>query len=83
MKMGVREFRERLSEVARGSDPVAITSNSRQLGVYYPEGTRLTGQAAWLVGIESAQAEAAGRGVDLDERLRSIGLTPDGEPVTT
>jgi antitoxin (DNA-binding transcriptional repressor) of toxin-antitoxin stability system len=36
MKMGVREFRSRISEVLRGSEPVELTSNGRVVAEVRP-----------------------------------------------
>ena len=38
MKMGVKEFRERFSEVSLGDDVVIVTYHGKRLGRYIPDG---------------------------------------------
>jgi antitoxin (DNA-binding transcriptional repressor) of toxin-antitoxin stability system len=40
MKMGIKEFRERISEVSMGDEIVVITHHGKRIGRYIPERTR-------------------------------------------
>ena len=40
MKMGIKEFRERISEVTLGDEVVIITNHGKRVGRYVPERTR-------------------------------------------
>ena len=83
MKMGVREFRERLSEVANGSDFVVITNNGQEVGTYMPvRWMKDIGEARQAAAaVAKAQAELRARGIDLDKEMAAMGLTPYGEPL--
>lgn len=37
--MGIKEFRERLGEVALGDEPIVLTHHGRRVGRYIPERT--------------------------------------------
>ena len=82
MKMGVKEFRDRITEVARGDMPVAITNHGRTLGYFTPvrsvdpERVRAASDA-----IRRLQDDLRGRGVDLEREMAALGMTPMGEPL--
>jgi antitoxin (DNA-binding transcriptional repressor) of toxin-antitoxin stability system len=40
MKMGIKEFRERISEVSLGDEVVIVTHHGKRVGRYIPEGLR-------------------------------------------
>ena len=40
MKMGIKEFRERIGEVALGEEPVILTHHGRRVGQYIPDSVR-------------------------------------------
>ena len=83
MKMGVREFRERISSVVNGDEPVVITKNGEVVGRYVPFRPKKPAEKidmkAWLEEIEKFQAEWKARTPDWRERLASIGLDENGE----
>lgn len=83
MKLGVREFRERLSEVANGTDFVVVTNNGVEVGTYMPKRwLRDLGKArAAAEAVAQAQRELRARGIDLDAEMAAMGLTPYGEPL--
>ena len=80
-KMGIKEFRERLSEVAQGTEIIDVTHHGRVVGTFKPRRTdpeliRRVGES-----IQRWQDEMRAKGVDLEAELRSIGLDPWGEPL--
>ena len=83
IELGVREFRQRFSEVANGTEMVRVTSNGVEVGVYQPKGWSrdLARARAAARAVAQARQELEARGVDLDAALAGIGLTPMGEPL--
>lgn len=83
MKMGVREFREKLSEVANGDDFVVVTNNGQEIGTYMPKKWMRDVSAARKAAESLArwQAEMRARGIDLDKEMAAMGLTSFGEPL--
>jgi antitoxin (DNA-binding transcriptional repressor) of toxin-antitoxin stability system len=83
MKMGVREFRERLGEVVNGTEPVEVTKNGRKVGTYIPERRSRDPEVARAAAESIArwQAEMRAKGIDLDAKFAAIGLSPWGEPM--
>ena len=83
MKMGVKEFRARLGELAAAPEPVIVTSHGREVGTFIP--------SQWVrdaVAAEKAAASVArwrkemkARGIDLEAELAAMGLSPLGEPL--
>lgn len=83
IELGIREFRERLSEVANGTEFVVVTNNGVEVGTYVPKRwLRDVGKARKAAAaVAKAQAELRKRGLDLDKEMAAIGLTPYGEPL--
>ena len=85
MKMGIKEFRERLGEVARGDEPVQLTDRGRVIGVYnpLPRWTPERRARAVVAAGELArmQAEARASGIEPHDILAEIGLDPWGVPL--
>ena len=83
IELGIREFRERLSEVANGTDFVSVTSNGVEVGTYLPK--RWVRDAVKAreaaVAVERARQELLARGIDLDAQMRMLGMAPGGEPL--
>lgn len=81
IELGIREFRERLSEVANGTDMVSVTSNGVEVGTYLPKRwLRDVGRARKAAAaVDRARADLAARGMDLDKEMAALGLTPYGE----
>lgn len=82
MKMGIKEFRERLGEIARGDRPIEVTDRGRTVGTYRPR-RQANHEAAHeaVRDIADWQAEMRVRGVDLDGILADLGMDPDGNPL--
>lgn len=82
MKMGVKEFKERISEVTASGAPVVITNHGRPVGSYAPfkpkdpEKVRKAAEE-----ILRWQNEMRSKGVDLDAVLAGLGMDPWGEPL--
>jgi len=83
IELGIREFKERLSEVAQGTDFVVVTNNGREVGTYMPKRwMRDVGQARRAAAaVAKAQQELRARGIDLDKEMAALGMTPFGEPL--
>ena len=83
IELGIREFRERLSEVANGTDMVSVTSNGVEVGTYLPKRWRRdVGKARQAAeAVEQARQELRARGMDLDHEMRMLGMNSWGEPL--
>lgn len=83
IELGIREFRDRLSEVANGTDLVVVTSNGAEVGTYLPKRwLRDVGKARKAAAaVAEAQNQLRKRGMDLDKELAAMGLSPYGEPL--
>ena len=83
IELGIREFRERLSEVANGTDMVSVTNNGVEIGTYLPKRwLRDVGRARRAAeAVENARQELRARGMDLDREMAALGMTPHGEPL--
>ena len=82
MKMGIKEFRERLSEVAKGDRLVEITHHGRIVGRYTPLRIKPAADIdldAWVADLEARRDAWRERTPDWRERMAAFGLTPDGE----
>ena len=84
MKLGVKEFRERFSELAHGEEPIVVTHHGRVLGRFLPERkaapTRIEIKG-WLEEMQDFQRRWREQTPDWKERLAAYGLGPDGEPL--
>jgi antitoxin (DNA-binding transcriptional repressor) of toxin-antitoxin stability system len=82
MKMGIKEFRERLSEIVRKGDPVVVTHHGKVVGTFAPlrpkdpERVRRAAES-----IRRWQEDMRAKGVDLEGVLADMGLDPWGEPL--
>lgn len=84
MKMGVKEFRERFSDVAEGNERILVTKNGRIVGRYDP----LTPANRRPIDWDAIDASLAAfrdawrlRNVDWREKMASIGLDENGDPL--
>ena len=83
IELGIREFRERLSEIANGTDFVVVTNKGVEVGTYMPKRWRRDPEKARAaaLAVDRAQQDLRARGIDLEAELAAMGLTPDGEPL--
>lgn len=83
IELGIREFRERFSEVVNGRDFVVITNNGREVGTFMPVVWKrdLAAAREAATGVLAAQAELRAKGVDLDAEMAKLGMKPSGEPL--
>ena len=83
IELGIREFRERLSEVANGTDMISVTNNGVEIGTYLPKRwLRDIGRARRAAeAVEKARQDLRARGMDLDREMAALGMTPHGEPL--
>jgi antitoxin (DNA-binding transcriptional repressor) of toxin-antitoxin stability system len=82
MKMGIKEFRERISEVTEKGDPIVVTNHGREIATYLPR-RAIDIEAAHKAAeeIKEWQARMRAKGVDLDSVLAEMGLDPWGVPL--
>jgi hypothetical protein len=83
IELGIREFRERLSEVANGTDFVVVKNNGVEVGTYIPKRwMRDLGKAREAAeAVAKTQDQLHRRGINLDKEMAVMGLTPYGEPI--
>ena len=81
-KMGIKEFRERLSEVARGDEVVSVTHHGKVVGTFTPKRpydpvkAEEAGKA-----IKQWHEELRSRGIEPDDLMAQLGMDPWGEPL--
>jgi prevent-host-death family protein len=82
MKIGVREFREKLSEVVNGNRPVVITNNGRVVGEFTPATvtTPTANSADWLQDRIAFRKWWQSHVPNWRDRLLLEGLDAEGEP---
>ncbi len=80
--MGIKEFRERISEVSLGEEVVIVTHHGRRVGRYIPEGLRKPAadidMKAWTREREESARQWRARTPNWRELLREID-TPEFE----
>jgi antitoxin (DNA-binding transcriptional repressor) of toxin-antitoxin stability system len=84
MKMGVKEFRERFSEIAEGSEPVLVTKNGRVVGRYAPFSATQYDKVRWAetdARFERLREDWKARTPDWRERLAAAGFDENGDPI--
>jgi hypothetical protein len=81
MKLGVKEFRHRLTEVLHGSEAVDITHHGRVIGTFRPRKVDLERARAAVESNRRWQEDMRAKGIDLEGVLAHMGLDPWGEPL--
>ena len=81
MKLGVKEFRHRLTEVLHGTETVDITHHGRVIGTFRPRKIDPGRARAAAESNRRWQEDMRARGVDLDGVLADMGLDPWGVPL--
>ena len=81
-KMGIKEFRERLSEVARGDEVVSVTHHGKVVGTFTPKRPYDPVKAEQAQReIERWHAELRASGIEPDDWMAKLGMDPWGEPL--
>ena len=76
MKMGIKEFRERIGEVALGEEPVVLTHHGKRVGRYVPDRAARLDDAElrdWLGRMQAFGRQWRAVTPDWRERLRALG----------
>ncbi|QMW23556.1 type II toxin-antitoxin system Phd/YefM family antitoxin [Sandaracinobacteroides saxicola] len=83
IQVGIREFRERFSEMVHGAEPVVITNRGKRLGRFIPERRPVPAEvaAAAVRDIEAYQASLRAHGIEPYDILADLGLDPSGAPL--
>ena len=81
MKMGIKEFREKIGEVATGDEIVIVTHRGKRVGRYIPEGQlRAPGDVDlddWLTAGEEASRQWRAATPNWQDKLRELGVPGD------
>ena len=82
MRMGIKEFRERISEVTAAGLSVLITNHGKPVGHYAPfkpkDPQKVRNAAA---AVAKAQADLRAKGIEPHDLLTEMGLDPWGAPL--
>lgn len=82
MKMGVKEFKERISEVTERGEPVVVTNHGRVIANYFPRKPKDSQKIKEAAdSIRKWQADMKAKGIDLEAVLAEKGLDPWGEQI--
>ena len=82
MKMGIKEFRDKIGELAEGDSAVQLTKHGKVVGEYRPR-KPFDAEAARraLETVQRWQAELREKGIEPEDWLAEMGLNPMGEPL--
>ena len=85
--MGIREFRERLGEIARSGQSVELTDRGRMIGTYtpwpQPDPVRLARAREAAAEIDRWQNDLRQQGINTEDWLADMGMDPWGIPLPT
>ena len=76
MKMGIKEFRERIGEVALGEEAVVLTHHGKRVGRYVPDRAQRIDDAdlaAWMERRQDFGRQWRAVTPDWREQLRALG----------
>ena len=77
-KMGVREFRDNFTTIAReAKGPVVITNHDMVIGWFTPANKPQRSVAEILADLKDVRRSAEARGVDVGGRLKALGIEDD------
>jgi antitoxin (DNA-binding transcriptional repressor) of toxin-antitoxin stability system len=81
MKMGVREFRERISDVVNGDELVVVTNNGRVVGEFVPASVKpaTAETASWVADRLAFRERWRARNPDWVTLLAHEGMDEGGE----
>jgi len=81
MKMGIKEFRDRISEVSAGDEIVVVTHHGKPVGRYIPELRRKPAENVdldeWVKEREAFSRAWRARTPDWRARLAAAGVPPE------
>jgi antitoxin (DNA-binding transcriptional repressor) of toxin-antitoxin stability system len=83
MKLGIKEFRERISEVTASGEPVVVTNHGKPVASFAPfkrKDPEMVRKAAEE--IRRWQTEMKAKGINPEAVLAGLGLDAWGEPVS-
>ena len=82
MKMGIKEFRDKLGELAEGASVIELTKHGKVVGQYRPRKPfdPIAAKRA-LEDVARWQAEMREKGVEPEDLLAEMGLDPWGAPL--
>lgn len=82
MKMGIKEFRERISEITERGEPVVVTNHGREVATYLPRRpVNLERARKAAEDIKAWQEELRAKGIEPEDILADMGLDPWGVPL--
>ena len=76
MKMGIKEFRERIGEVSLGDEVVILTHHGRRVGRYVPERPRDVDMTTWTEERRAFGRKWRAQTPDWRVRLAAEGIDP-------
>jgi antitoxin (DNA-binding transcriptional repressor) of toxin-antitoxin stability system len=80
MKMGIKEFRERIREVSLGDEMIVITNHGKRIGRFIPERTAEAPDIdvkAWAREREEFAKRWRAKTPDWQAKLRNFGIPED------
>jgi antitoxin (DNA-binding transcriptional repressor) of toxin-antitoxin stability system len=82
MKMGIKEFKERISEITASGEPVVITNHGKPVASYMPfkrkDPKKVKDATA---AIRKWQKDLRAKGIEPEDLLAKLGLDPWGTPI--
>lgn len=80
-RMGVREFRENFTAIARdATEPVIVTNHDKVVGWFVPTKRDPKTVREVMKTLENVRRRAEKRGVDVTGRLKALGLEDETSP---
>lgn len=77
-KMGVREFRDSFTTIAReATEPVIVTNHDKIIGWFTPSNRPPRSVAEILGELKGVRRRVEARGVDVAARMKALGLEDD------
>lgn len=77
MRMGIKEFRERIGQVSVGDEVVIVTHHGRRVGRYVPERPSDIDLDAWVAERDAFARRWRSDTPDWRDRLKAAGIDPD------
>ena len=82
MKMGIKEFRDKIGELAEGASVIELTKHGKVVGQYRPRKPFDPDAARKaLESVQRWQADLRAKGIEPEDWLAEMGLNPMGEPL--